>query len=205
MKTLLLPPTIRTARPDEVPKQGDILDRIAESHTANIVEGYVFQYNETHELPFAFFAEINVDNDKLWPLFKTLLLQLPDEICLVYNFKDEDPVYSGYADKYEVLNRLEMFQLEITQDGFLEVGTLYNDETFMEEVFIRSPKYLQYWGTDENRFRQTMAEFELHEVNDMNFIDQYPLVTEALRLHHSGVTETGEVLEQLGAIAPTEE
>jgi hypothetical protein len=200
MKTLQLPPTIRTARPDEVPKQGDVLDRIAESETANIVEGYVFHYNKTHELPFTFFAEINVNNQRLWHLFKALLLQLPDEICLVYNFKDEEPAYSGYADKYEVLNKLELYQLEITQDGFLEVGALYNDETMMEEVFIRSPKYLQYWGVDEQRFRQTMAEFELEEVPELKFIDQYPLVTEALRLHYSEAKETNEVLEQLEAI-----
>lgn len=205
MKTLQLPPTIRTARPDEVPKQGDVLDRIAESRSARIVEGYVFHYNETHDLPFTFFAEINVDNDRLWSLFKTLLLQLPDEVCMVYNFKDEEPAYSGYLDKYEVLNALEPFQLEITQDGFLEIGALYNEETFMEEVFIRSPKYLQYWGVEEKRFRETMAAFELYEVHGLNFIDQYPLVTEALRLHYSNVAETGDVLERLRALVPAEE
>lgn len=200
MKTLQLPPTIRTARPDEVPKHGDFLERIAESETANIVEGYIFHENDTHELPFTFFAEINVDNQRLWQLFKTLLLQLPDEICLVYNQKDEEPAYSSYADKYELLNKLELYQLEISQDGLLEVGALYNDDEMMEEVFIRCPKYIQYWGVDEKRFRQTMAEFEIYEVPVLNFIDQYPLATEALRLHHSEAIETSVVLEQLSAI-----
>lgn len=202
---LQLPPTIRTAGLHEVPKQEDILDRIAESKKANIVEGFIFRNNDTHQLPFTFFAEINVDNQRLWHLFKTLLLQLPDEICLVYNYKDEEPAYSGYADKYEVLNKLEQYQLEIAQDGFLEVGALYNDKEMMEEVFIRSPKYLQYWGIDENRFRQTMAEFELYEIPGLNFIDQYPLVTEVLQLHHSGAKETREVLEQFRTIASAEE
>lgn len=205
MKTLQLPPTIRTARPDEVPKQAEILEGIAKSKTAKIVEGYVFQYNETHDLPFKFFAEINIDNQNLWSLFKHLLLQFPEEICIVYNFKDEEPVYSGYADKYGVLNQLEVYKVELTQDGFLEVGVLFNDDSFMEEVFIRSPKYLQYWGVDEERFRQTMAEFELYEQTTMNFIDEYPLVTEALRLHHSEAKETSEVLEQLGLIVSAEE
>lgn len=200
MKMLQLPPTIRTARPDEVPKQGDVLDRIVESRTANIVEGYIFYGNNTHKLPFTFFAEINVDNQRLWQLFKTLLLQLPDVISLVYNYKDEEPAYSGYADKYEILNKLELYQLEIIQDGFLEIGALYNDEEIIEEVFIRSPKYLQYWGFDEKRFKQTMAEFELFEMPALNFIDKYPLVTEALRLHRSEAKETSEVLEQLGTI-----
>lgn len=204
MKTLLLPPTIRTARPDEAPNQGDILDRIAASETANIVEGYAFCHNETQELPFKFFAEINVDNDRLWAVFKALLMQLPDEICLVYNYIDEEPIYSGYSGKYEILNRLEKFQLEIAQDGFLELGALYNDSSFMEEVFVRSPKYLQFWGVDEKRFRETMIEFELYEVPELNFIDQYPFVTEPLRLFYPEVNETAVVLEQLGAIDPAD-
>ena len=105
MKPLQLPPTIRTARPDEVPGESAILDRILKRETANIIEGYVFHYNETHDLPFKFFAEINVDNRTLWDLFQTLLLQLPEEVCLVYNHKDDEPAYSGYAEKYEVLNK----------------------------------------------------------------------------------------------------
>ncbi|RZK39868.1 MAG: hypothetical protein EOO61_06895 [Hymenobacter sp.] len=202
MKSLQLPPTIRTARPDEVPKQGGLLNRIADSEIANIVEGYVFHSNETNELPFAFFAEINVDSQRLWNLFKALLLQLPDEICLVYNYKGSEPIYSNYAGKYEILNKLELYQLEITQDGFLEIGALYNDDVMMEEVFIRSSKYLQYWGVSEERFRQTMAQFEIYEIATLNFIDQYPLATESLQLHHSEAKETSEVLKQFGAIIP---
>jgi len=75
----------------------------------------------------------------------------------------------------------------------------------MEEVFVRSPKYLQYWGVDEKRFKETMTEFELYEVPELNFIDQYPLVTVALRRYYPDVYETAEVLEQLGAICPNEE
>ena len=203
MKTLQLPPTLRIARPDEVPNRPDILKRISESKEAKIVEGYVFLNNETHDLTFKFFAEINVDNQRLWSLFKCLLLQLPDEICLVYNCKDEEPVYSGYSDKYKVLNQLEMYQLELTQDGLIEIGALYNDEFMMEEVIIRGPKYLQYWGIDEKRFRQTMLEFELYEEPKLKFIDEYPLVTEALRLHRSDARETTEVLGLIGEIVST--
>lgn len=201
---LQLPPIIRTPRPDEVPKKANILDRIEESKKANIVEGYIFKYNETHQLPFKFFAEINIDNQNLWSLFKAFVLQLPEEICLVYNYKDDEPAYTGYAYKYEVLNKIESFKVELTQDGFLEVGVLFNDETIMEEVFIRSPKYLQYWSTDEQRFRKIMEKFELFEVQTLNFIDAFPLVTEALRLHNAEAKETSEILQRLRAIVPIE-
>lgn len=128
------------------------------------------------------------------------MLQLPDEICLVYGLKDEEPHYSGYLDKFEVLNRLETLKTELTQDGFLEMGALFNDEEFMEEVFIQSPKYLQYWGMDEERFRTTMAEFDLYETPTLNFIDQYPMVTEALHLFKPNALQTEKVLEQLALI-----
>src|SRR5690349_19722293 len=104
--TLRLPPTIRTARPDEVPNQPNILQKIAERKTAKIIEGYTFRLNETHDLPFRFFAEINIHNENLWSLFQTLLLQLPEEVCLVYHHKDDEPGFTPYADKYEILNQL---------------------------------------------------------------------------------------------------
>jgi hypothetical protein len=199
MKRLQLPVTIRIARHDEVPNDPTILRKIADGEDANIVEGYVFHYNESHDLPFKFFAEINIDNQNLWTLFKTLLLQLPQEICIVFHHKDEEPIYSGYADKYEVLNQLE--QYKVTQDGLLEIGALYNDETFMEEIFIQSTKYLQYWGVDEERFKKTMTDFSLYEVPALKFIDEFPIATEPLHLHNLEAKHTNVVLQQLALIA----
>ena len=200
MRPLQLPPTIRTARPDEIPMEEETLARIRESAKANIVEGYLLKYNDSHDLPFSFFAEINIDNTKMWSLFKSLSVQLPEMICLVYNLKDEDPFYSGYMEKFELLNKIEEYQIEIINDGFFEIGVLYADDTFMEEIFIKSSKYLQFWGVDEPRFRNTMAEFDLFEIPNLNFIDEYPLVTEALSIHNIEAKETLEVLEFLKAI-----
>jgi hypothetical protein len=205
MKPLKLPPTIRTARPDEVPQRAEVLDKIELRQKANIVEGFVLYQNETHELPFKFFAEINIDNDRLWDLFAALLLQLPEEVCLVFNQKDDEPAYSGYADKYAVYNQLATCKTEIMSDGLLEVGALYNDEAFMEEVFVKSPKYIQYWGMEEARFRKTMAEFNIFEVPSLNFIDEYPMVTEALRLHFPGAIETEDLLKYFQAIVSASE
>jgi hypothetical protein len=201
MRRLKLPVTIRIARPDEVPNNPIILKKIEDGKGANIEEGYVFHYNESHDLPFKFFAEINIDNDNLWSLFKTLLLQLPQEICLVFNHKDEEPIYSGYADKYEVINKLEQYEIELTQDGLLEFGALYNNKSFMEEIFIQSTKYLQYWGMDEERFKRTMTDFNLYEVPTLKFIDEFPIATEPLHFHNTQVKDTSVVLKQLAFIA----
>ena len=197
MKPLQLPPTIRTANPDEVPERPDIIDRITSRKTANIVQGFTLNENSSVDLPFKFYAEINVDNQNLWALFTALLLQLPEEICLVYGHIDDDPSYSAYLDKYKILNRLEPYKIELCHDGFLEFGVMHQQETYFEEVFIKKAKFIQYWGMDEARFRSTMTQHDIYEVEGLNFIDEYPLVTEVLRLHYPDAIETTEMLAQL--------
>jgi len=66
LKPLQLPLTIRTARPDEIPYDEENLLRIEERETAKNYEGYMLHNNETYEDPFQFFAEMNIDNERLW-------------------------------------------------------------------------------------------------------------------------------------------
>lgn len=197
MKQLQLPPTIRTARPDEIPARSELIDRIMSRHTANIVEGFTLRENQSTDLPFKFYAEINVDNQNLWALFTTLFLQLPEKICLIYGHIDDAPAYSPYLDKYKIFNVLEPYKVELCNGGFLEFGVLHQQETYLEEIFIKKSKYIQYWGMDEARFRSTMTQYDIYEVEGLNFIDEYPLVTEALRLHYPEAIETGDILMQL--------
>jgi hypothetical protein len=196
MKPLLLPPTIRTARPDEVPKDKKILNRIAEREHANIVEGYTLKLNPSEELPFAFSAEINIDNNRLWLLFKTLILQLLEEIACIYHHIDDEPTYGIYTDKFAVVNTLEQYKIEIAQDGFIEIGVIFNNEEFLEEAFVKRVKYIQYWGMDQIRFENTMHEFELYQLDNINFMDEYPLTTESLKTYNPAVNDTEELLEE---------
>jgi hypothetical protein len=197
MKPLLLPPTIRTARPDEVPKDEKILNRIVEREHANIVEGYTLKLNTSDELPFEFSAEINIDNNRLWLLFKTLTLQLPEEVACIYHHIDDEPTYGIYTDKFTLLNHLEQYKIEIAQDGFIEIGVIFNNEEFLEEAFVKRAKYIQYWGMDQIRFEDTMHEFELYQLDDINFMDEYPLTTESLKTYNPAVHDTDEFLEEL--------
>lgn len=197
MRTLELPITIRTARTDELPTTQDNIDWIEESKTSKIVEGYIVHENETNELPFTFFAEINVDNSKLWEVFKALLISFEEEISFIFGHIDNEPYYSKYGDKFEILNQIEKFQTELTQDGFLEFGIIYHDENKLKEVFVKKSKYIQFWGIDRKEFLTIMNRFSICEVEDMKFIDEFPLVTEALRIHKENVFETSEVINQL--------
>lgn len=197
MKSLQLPPTIRTPHLREVPADLKIIQRLEDRKNANIVPGYLIRPNTSNVNAYNFFAEINIDNDDLWLLFTDVLLQMPREVSLIYGAIEEEPSFSVYMDRDMLLKKIEPFKQELTLDGFLEFGAIFHTATYFEEIFVKKAKYIQYWGMDENRFKQLMVKHGLTEVSGLNFIDEYPLVTEALNIHVPGARYTGVVLEQL--------
>ena len=84
MKKLELPITIRLATKDDVPNDPGILSDIKEGLDAHIIEGYIVHPNTASELPFDFYAEINIDNSKLWQLVSSLESTLPMHSCLIF-------------------------------------------------------------------------------------------------------------------------
>jgi hypothetical protein len=201
MPELKLAPTIRTPRPEEVPQHQDILDNIRRRYTANVVEGFTLKHNTSLEQPFKFYCEINIDNSKLWRLFQAFLLQLPDEVYFIYGHKDTDtPLSSAYIDKFEILNILSPYEKELTQDGLLKFGIAFHREGYFEEVFIMPAKYVQYWGVTLEPFQKIMESFSLTQIDDLNFIDEFPLVTESLQLHNENTTPTDDLLNYLDSI-----
>lgn len=201
MSELQLAPTIRTPRPDEVPQHQDILDNIQRRQTANIIEGFTLRENTSHEQPFIFYCEINIDNSKLWQLFQAFLLQFPDEVYFIYGHKDTDtPICSPYKDKFEILNILSPYETELTQDGFLKFGIAFHSDDYYEEIFIMPAKYVQYWGTHPEPFEKIMQSFSLTLVDGLNFIDEFPLVTESLQLHNVDTTMTDDLLDYFESI-----
>lgn len=200
MRELKLPPTIRTCTLDEVPQYDKVRLKIADRVDAKITEGYTFNIDGAEKQPFNFFAEINIDNDRLWSLFKILMLQLPDEIACIYHHIDNKAILGNYLDKFEVLNVLEKYEVEITGDGFIELGVIFNSETSLEEVFIKRTKYIQYWGMDAARLRKTMDEFSLYQIDDLNFLDEYLMATEWLKGFNPNVLETSDLILELDKV-----
>ena len=196
MTRLETPRTLRTPNLDEVPKNNDLIDAITKSQSAKIFEGFVFYLNDRKDLPFKFYAEININNSRLWDLFKKLVLHLPDEISLIFNHADFETSFGKYQDKYTVINKLSSFTTELTQDCFLEFGAIHQTNDFLEEVFVDCTKYIKYWGMDESWFRTTMNEFHISEIPDLNFMDEFPKVREVLRLHFENIIETEELIEK---------
>jgi len=194
---LELPPTIRTVREDEIAITDAILQQIELSKSANLIEGFTFNDNVGRDSIYSFFCEINVDNSNLWEVFKSLLLSYSEEVSLLFGHIDFDTNYGIYVDKLKILNELEPFKLELTQDGFLEFGVIYQDESKLKEIYVKKTKYIQFWGTDKTEFLKIMTKHSIFQVDDLNFIDEYPLVTESLRTHYSQVLETDILIEKL--------
>jgi len=194
---LQLPPTVRPPYPEEIPGNSSVSARLAELANANIVEGFVIKENDRKELPFNFYVEINIDNPRLWSLFKALSEQLPDVVSCIYNFHNGDAKFGKYLPKESIITTLSKYELELTQDCSIEFGLIYHDNDNLNEVFVVESKYVQFWGTDENAFFQTMRKFNLENIHQLNFIDEYPKVIEPLTKFNAKAQTTAKVIAEL--------
>lgn len=201
MIKLQLPPTIRLAKTSEVPGNEDAIRKIEEAHKKNkIVEGYRLLPNNQDSFPYKFFAEININNDTLWTLFKSLMMSMPEQQCFITAHKDTEDnkvTYGEYTDKYALYNKIEKYEHQLVIDGFLKFGTIHQTDSLLEEVFVQTPKYVQYWGSDEKRFRDKMHDqFSIYEIEGIEFIDNFPMVTTVLE-EKNGILPTKKLLEIL--------
>ena len=199
MKALELPPTLRTATLDEIPNTLENREWLLKRERAKIVQGYTYQPKPKPESIFDFYCEINIDNSKLWELFGVLLFTLPDEISFIYHHIDSDTTFSPYLNKLDIINTVSKYATELTQDGLLEFGAIYQSDTELIEVFVKKSKFIQYWGRNFVIFKNIMLEFGLEEIEDLNFLDEFPLVTTPLRLHDLTVLDTEELITTLNS------
>lgn len=200
--TLVLPKTIRFPEENEVPTNSSVLERLRESKNANIVPGYVFKLKDDNpdniDLPFEFYAEINIDNPQLWSLIITLSEEtLPENCALIFGYIDSEINYGFYENKFEILKYLEDYKTELIHDTLLIWGLIYHDNENLTEIYVDESKYLKYWGNNEEKFRNIMNQFNLSEIENLEFIDEYPKVRENINLHFENITETGELIETL--------
>jgi hypothetical protein len=148
-------------------------------------------------MPFNFYAEVNIDNSKLWELLISLSKELPDVASLIFGYEGEEPSYGDYLDKNELLIDLVEFKKEIVQDTFIDIGLIYSDEERLIEIYIPESKYVKFWGVDEESFRQIMYDFNLREIDNIEFVDEYPKVREPLTLFDKKAIPTDELIERL--------
>lgn len=201
--SLELPKTIRTPNDDEIPdsSKDSTYNRLKQRNYANIFEGFkIFpkdKNSEHSDLPFKFYSEININNSKLWDLFINLCDELPNEVSLIFNDSEVEPYYGNYTDKKKTLTFLKKYKKEIVSDPFIEIGIIFHSEHELIEVFIHESKYIKFWGVEQNSFISIMKKFSLNEINELEFVDEYPNVRESLRFFEDDVTEPNELMNIL--------
>ncbi|AXT54684.1 hypothetical protein D1815_02535 [Aquimarina sp. AD1] len=197
--SLELPKTLRAPEIDEVPMNSSVSERLKLRETAKIVEGFKIlpkdNNPENKELAFNFYAEINIDNSKLWDLILELSNQMPDEISLIFNHSDCDPEYGKYSDKNQTLDFLSKYKTEIISDTFIDIGMIFHSDSELIEIFVPDSKYIKFWGVDQESFLKSMDKFDLKEIDGIEFVDEYPKVREPLRLFDKNTTDSNELIE----------
>lgn len=206
MSIYKLPLGIRVPELDEYPNGYDVHEINKARNSSNIIEGY--KLNEVHNELFTHYAEVNIDADTVWNLFVSLSNKLLGHTAYgIIGFKDEKPILSDFAYKQSIIDIFKEYKFELTNDGYIQFGMAYYDEATMDEIFITSFKYLQVWTSNKNLLVEALEEFDLLEQEKLNFIDEFPVVSEALSTdtiegvrHYSevisGIEEEFAILEQ---------
>ncbi|MBG8555598.1 hypothetical protein [Hymenobacter guriensis] len=201
MSSLELPKTTRFAGKSEVPRS--YWDKIAARLEAHFVEGYVLSDVEDPQQLFRFYAEININNSRLWQLFKDLAAILPDVCACLFCPYGDEVTYGEYQDKELTLAVLGSLKSELAADCRLEFGLIYNDEETLIEIYVAESKFVKVWGIDRPHFEQIMKQYGIPEFEKMRFVDEFPKVVVPLTTLDSQAKSTEEVLNLLTkAFAP---
>lgn len=178
---LEIPVTARIPQPEEMAHRHDIEELLLKRKKALIVQGYRLTPNNNRKIPYAFQAEININNSKLWSLVLALAALLPAEVCLEYSLDDESVFSTDYLSKALVFEKLRNFETELVQDCVLAFSLSAHSVSALTELMVTSSKYIRFSGNDLEKFVQVMAQFKLQEIPELAFIDEYPKITEPLK------------------------
>ena len=192
---LELPITLRVPTPDEVPDRPDIYELLEKRREANIRPGYTLKPNTTPQLPYKFYAEINVNNSKMWALFLALAAMFPENTSAVYNEYEQDALTTNIFPTTTVLKHFSRYHKELTQDCTLEFGLLSNTREQLTELSVNYCKYVKFWGNDLAAFTACMEAFKLPLMKHLDFADEYPKIIVPLRTLVAGTTPPAQVIE----------
>jgi len=177
---LRFPRGVRFLEPGEVPAGGppDTFERLK---TAHITTGYVCHApQKTGAMPL---FEANAHADRVWLLVKAIAESiLPAAAAPIFGLKNEDPILGPYTSRAAAIGVFEPFVESLQHDGLLEFGIIFQRAGKTNEVFVRSAKYLQMWTTYPKLVRRLLESHGLPEVPNLQFIDNYPRVSETISL-----------------------
>jgi hypothetical protein len=193
-----LPLGIRVPNDNEYPKGYDVKSINEKRNSANIVEGFIIK-EESGER-FSHYAEVNINVDRIWDVFCGLAYTLiQTEAYGILSFKEEKPRLSSFTEVDKIIEIFNEYRFELTNDGYIEFGIANYDKSSLNEIFVSSFKYMKIWTTKQELLIETLNSYGIHQIDNLQFIDEYPVVSEALSDKIvKGVRHYSEVIECIG-------
>jgi hypothetical protein len=184
---------VRFPRPEECPPElAPDLERIAQ---ARITTGYERQ--PADRPGYTDFFEINAHAPAVWQLFRDLAVAiLPEVAAPTIGMQGKPAAVGPVAPRARALAVFEPYVHQLQHDGILEFGALFRNRTTTEEVFVRSPKYIQVWTSQPDAVRAVLERHGIPAVTDLQLLDDFPLVSEPL-LRDDGTPAWPDVLRGL--------
>jgi len=179
VEALRFPRGVRLAAEDDLPRSKDKLDELARISSANITTGFVL--TTSADPGFSTYIEANAHADEVWSVFETLASRLlPDVSAPLVGWKDDEATLGPYTDKAAALAVLRAHAESLQHDGFIEFGLMFQQGGKTEEVMVKGSKDLRIWTNSPAVAIETMSSLGIPSVEKLQFIDEYPRVTERL-------------------------
>lgn len=162
-----------------MPRSKDKLNALARIKSANITTGFVLA--ATTDPGFSAYIEANVHADEVWAVFETLASRLlPDVSAPLVGWKDDEPTFGPYTDKATALAVFRPRAQSLQHDGFIGFGLMFQQDGKTEEVMVKASKDLRIWTNSPVIATNTLLSLGIPAVEKLQFIDEYPRVTERL-------------------------
>lgn len=174
---LILPRGVRFPHPHEFPP-GAEAERLRVSQ-ANVTTG--FRLLPHGGGAYSTYIEANAHATSLFTVFHDLAFTLlPRAAAPIVAVKGGDTFPGPYTIRAAALRVFEPHIQALQHDGFLAFGLIHQHNGVTEEVFVQPSKYLQVWTNQPDLARAVFAQHRIPEVPDLQFMDQYPLITEPM-------------------------
>jgi hypothetical protein len=200
-EALRFPRGVRLAREADLPKNKTRNEQLARIASATITTGFVTKL--TTDPGFSAYIEVNAHADELWQVFETLAsILLPETAAPLIGWKDQDPSLGHYTDKSAALAVLRSYAEILQHDGFIQFGAMFQSEGKTEEVFVKASKDIQLWTNRPEVAEQALISMRIPKVGKLQFVDEFPMVTERLEGNPSSEETISNIVRAFGALPP---
>lgn len=174
---LVLPRGVRLPQAHEL-TEGSEAER-ARVRQAQLTTGY--RVIAVPSGPNAGYIEANAHAVTVFALFHELaLILMPRVAAPIVTTRGGDAHTGPSTIRAAALRVFEPHVQALQHDGFLGFGLIADRAGVTEQLFVPPAKYLQIWTTQPDLARSVLARHRIPEVQALQRLDQYPVVSESL-------------------------